>query len=36
MFTDRMGSEKPGPWVLQDAFFEKERSNRNKKARKMH
>ena len=28
MFAKRMGSEKSGPEVLQDAFFEKERPNR--------
>ena len=36
MFAKRMGSEKPGPEVLQDAFFGKERPNRNKEGRKVH
>ena len=36
MFTKRMGSEKPGPEVFQNAFFKKERPNRNKEGRKVH
>ena len=31
-----MDSQKPGPEVLQDAFFEKDRPNRNKEGRKVH
>ena len=31
-----MDSQKPGPEVLQDALFEKERPNRNKEGRKVH
>ena len=31
-----MESQKPGPEVLQDAFSEKERPNRNKESRKVY
>ena len=36
VFTKRMGSEKPGLEVLQDAFFKKEGPIRNKEGRKVH
>ena len=36
MFTQRMGPEKSGPEVLQDALFEKEKSIRNKEGWKVH
>ena len=35
MFVKRMGSDKPEPEVPQNAFFKKERPNRNKKGRKV-
>ena len=31
-----IGLQKLGPEVLQDAFFEQERPNRNKEGRKVH
>ena len=36
MFAERMSSEKTRPYILQDAFFEKERPNRKKEGRKLH